>query len=194
MPFEKGMQWLCCFALDPGLLTSDEDEQSEDCEAEAEGFYQKPQASKRASTNLPLINPSFKLISENQSSSNAVETIQKPHHRRKFYAAKVKKANGAQGNSKLPLTCVKPGNFASTPSNSSADYYPSSPFLPSTTTQEALQPRYTTREITSFVLKRFPELCRNRIKESIIEFRWEFLDYSLDKTEYIEWYCGWWAM
>ncbi|KAF7874735.1 uncharacterized protein EAF02_008712 [Botrytis sinoallii] len=44
--------------------------------------------------------------------------------------------------------------------------------------QEALQPRYTTREITSFILKRFPELCRHRIKESIIELRLELLDRS----------------
>ncbi|TGO52800.1 hypothetical protein BOTNAR_0313g00130 [Botryotinia narcissicola] len=44
--------------------------------------------------------------------------------------------------------------------------------------QEALQPRYTTREITSFILKRFPELCRDRIKESIIELRLELLDRS----------------
>ncbi|TEY48916.1 hypothetical protein BOTCAL_0289g00150 [Botryotinia calthae] len=44
--------------------------------------------------------------------------------------------------------------------------------------QESLQPRYTTHEITSFILKRFPELCRHRIKESTIELRLELLDRS----------------
>ncbi|KAF7899079.1 uncharacterized protein EAF01_008292 [Botrytis porri] len=44
--------------------------------------------------------------------------------------------------------------------------------------QEALQPRYTTRETSSFILKRFPELCGHRIKESIIELRLELLDRS----------------
>ncbi|ESZ98532.1 hypothetical protein SBOR_1064 [Sclerotinia borealis F-4128] len=44
--------------------------------------------------------------------------------------------------------------------------------------QEMHQPRYTTREITSFLLKRFPELCHNRIKEKTIELRLELLDRS----------------
>ncbi|QSZ34561.1 hypothetical protein DSL72_006155 [Monilinia vaccinii-corymbosi] len=62
--------------------------------------------------------------------------------------------------------------------------------------QEVVQPRYTTRQITSFLLKRFPELCRHvswqstmsaeweaanrikRIKEKTIELRLELLDRS----------------
>ncbi|APA05980.1 predicted protein [Sclerotinia sclerotiorum 1980 UF-70] len=44
--------------------------------------------------------------------------------------------------------------------------------------QEALQPRHSTREITTFILKRFPELCRHRIKETTIELRLELLDRS----------------
>ncbi|KAA8573588.1 hypothetical protein EYC84_005171 [Monilinia fructicola] len=42
--------------------------------------------------------------------------------------------------------------------------------------QEVVQPRYTTRQITSFLLMRFPELCRHRIKEKTIELRLELLD------------------
>ncbi|KAF7893553.1 uncharacterized protein EAF02_001091 [Botrytis sinoallii] len=34
MPFRKGMQWPCCLALDPGVLTSDEDEPNQEFEAE----------------------------------------------------------------------------------------------------------------------------------------------------------------
>ncbi|TGO55881.1 hypothetical protein BCON_0085g00330 [Botryotinia convoluta] len=81
VPLKRVCKWLCCLALDPGLLTSDEDERSEECEAEEEGFSQKPQASTRASTNLPLINLSSRPMSESQSSPNALRTIQKPHRR-----------------------------------------------------------------------------------------------------------------
>ncbi|TGO51015.1 hypothetical protein BOTNAR_0371g00010 [Botryotinia narcissicola] len=78
-PFEKGMQWLCCLALDPGLLTSDVDGQSGEGGAEEEGASQKPQALNRASTALPLINLSSRPMSESQSLPNALRSTQKPH-------------------------------------------------------------------------------------------------------------------
>ncbi|CCD43519.1 hypothetical protein BofuT4_uP011950.1 [Botrytis cinerea T4] len=49
--------------------------------------------------------------------------------------------------------------------------------------QEALQPRHTTRGITSFILKRFPELCRHHIKESTIELGRGPLGCSLDEAK-----------
>ncbi|KAF7907005.1 uncharacterized protein EAF01_004592 [Botrytis porri] len=79
MPFKKGMQWLCCLALDSGLLTSNEDEQSQVFEAEAESFSQKPHALRRASTCLPLIYLSSRPMSVSQLSPTH-RTIQKPHH------------------------------------------------------------------------------------------------------------------
>ncbi|THV51067.1 hypothetical protein BGAL_0125g00250 [Botrytis galanthina] len=39
--FEKGTQWLCCLAPDPGLLTSDEEEQSSEHQTEEEEVSQK---------------------------------------------------------------------------------------------------------------------------------------------------------
>ncbi|TGO15483.1 hypothetical protein BPAE_0562g00040 [Botrytis paeoniae] len=171
MPFKKGMQWLCCLALDPGLLTSDEDEQSEECEAEEEGVSQKPQALTRASKNLPLINLSSRPMSESQSSPNAlrfqwslndfpeVASFEKDNTT-KVWCGQGEESQWDSREFKVAggLTQAA-GNFASPPSTSSADYYPSSPYLHSTTT--------------------------SRIKESIIEFRREFLDFSLDKTEYM---------
>ncbi|KAF7904757.1 hypothetical protein EAF00_002091 [Botryotinia globosa] len=74
--FKKGMQWLCCLAFDPGLLTSDEDEQSGEGGAEEEGVSQKPQALNRASTALPLINLSSRPMSKSQSLPKAPS-----HHR-----------------------------------------------------------------------------------------------------------------
>ncbi|RAL61563.1 hypothetical protein DID88_009602 [Monilinia fructigena] len=53
--------------------------------------------------------------------------------------------------------------------------------------QEVVQPRYTTRQITSFLLMRFPELCRHRIKEKIIELRLELLDQASTLLLHVLW-------
>ncbi|TGO14944.1 hypothetical protein BTUL_0046g00340 [Botrytis tulipae] len=76
---QAGMQWLCCLALDPGLLTSDEDEQSGEGGTEEEDVSHKAQALNRASTALPLINLSSRPMSESQSLPNALRSAQKSH-------------------------------------------------------------------------------------------------------------------
>ncbi|TGO37616.1 hypothetical protein BHYA_0093g00010 [Botrytis hyacinthi] len=65
----------------PSYAPLKRDEQSEECEAEEDGVSQKPQALKRASTYLAIINLSSGNLSESQFSPNFLRTIQKLHHR-----------------------------------------------------------------------------------------------------------------